>query len=162
MGVLRSLNTAIKAVFSQTCYGRRNIDGRERRTTVKAVFSQTCYGRWNIDGRERRTITKAIVSQTCYGRRNIDGRERRTALKAGVSQTCHAIHHTFISNTLWNRDFCCGAIISCKFCSFCLCVQFVLESVTGAVFNDVGTYRHAHNGKEWDEHESQCNQILHI
>ena len=45
---------------------------------IKAAFSQTCYGRWNIDGRERRTLCKAGVSQTCYGRRNIDGRERRT------------------------------------------------------------------------------------
>ena len=34
----------------------------ERRTAVKAVFFQTCYGRWNIDGRERRTIFVSIIS----------------------------------------------------------------------------------------------------
>ena len=84
------------------------------------------------------TVWKAVISQTCYGRRNIDGLEEITIVKAFISQTCYTIHHTFISNTLWNRDFCCRAIIFCKFCSFCLCVQFVLESITGAVFNDVG------------------------
>ena len=71
--------TTVKAGVFQTCYRRRNIDGRERRTAVKAVFSQTCYRRRNIDGRQRRTTSKAVFPQTCYGRRNIDGRERRTS-----------------------------------------------------------------------------------
>ena len=70
---------------------------------AKAGISKKTYSDLNkLIGYESglNSTVKAVFSQTCYGRWNIDGRERITAEKARSSQTCHAIHHTFISNTL--------------------------------------------------------------
>ena len=89
-----------KALVSQRCHGRRNINTCQTGAIFKAPGSQRCYGRGDINTCQSGAVFKATVSQPCHGRGDSYTCQTGAVGKAFVTKRGDRIFNTAIRNFL--------------------------------------------------------------